>query len=67
MRDQITNDISTCAICQTQKKQSKKYGLLPEKEAEAMPWDRLCVDLIGPKSAGECDHRARTSNVGNFN
>jgi hypothetical protein len=21
---------------------------LPEKEAEAMPWDRLCVNLIGP-------------------
>jgi hypothetical protein len=50
MREQIMNDISTCAICQTQKKQSKKYGLLPEKEAEAMPWDRLCVDLIGPYS-----------------
>jgi hypothetical protein len=48
MRDQIMNDVLTCAICQTQKKQSKKYGLLPEKEAEAMPWDRLCVDLIGP-------------------
>jgi hypothetical protein len=48
MREQIMNDIWTCAICQTQKKQSKKYGLLPEKEAEAMPWDRLCVDLIGP-------------------
>jgi hypothetical protein len=48
MRDQITNDVLTCAICQTQKKQSKKYGLLLEKEAEAMPWDRLCVDLIGP-------------------
>jgi hypothetical protein len=48
MREQIMNDISTCAICQTQKKQSKKYGLLPEKEAEAMPWDRLCVDLISP-------------------
>jgi hypothetical protein len=48
MRDQITNDVSTCAICQTQKKQSKKYGLLPEKEAEALPWDRLCVDFIGP-------------------
>jgi hypothetical protein len=30
------------------KKQSKKYGLLPEKDAEAMPWDRLCIDLIGP-------------------
>jgi hypothetical protein len=48
MRDQITNDVLTCSICQTQKKQSKKYGLLPEKEAEAMPWDRLCVNLIGP-------------------
>jgi hypothetical protein len=48
MRDQLTNDVSTCAICQTQKKQSKKYGLLPEKEVEAMPWDRLCVNLIGP-------------------
>ena len=42
------NEVSTCAICQTQKKQSKKYGLLPEKDAEAMPWDRLCVNLIGP-------------------
>ncbi len=47
MREQITNEVSTCAICQTQKKQSKKYGLLPEKDAEAMPQDRLCVDLIG--------------------
>jgi hypothetical protein len=48
MREQITNKVSTCAICQAQKKQSKKYGLLPEKDAEAMPWDRLCVDLFGP-------------------
>jgi hypothetical protein len=26
----------------------QKYGLLPEKEAEAMPWDRLCINLISP-------------------
>ena len=26
----------------------KKYGLLPPKLAEATPWDKLCVDLIGP-------------------
>ena len=26
----------------------KKYGHLPPKEAEAEPWERLCVDLIGP-------------------
>jgi hypothetical protein len=41
MREQIINDVLTCTICQTQKKQSKKYGLLLEKDAEAMPWDRL--------------------------
>jgi len=48
MRDQITNDVLTCAVCQKQKKQVRKYGLLPEKTAEVQPWDRLCVDLIGP-------------------
>ena len=25
-----------------------KYGKVPEKEAESEPWDKLCVDLIGP-------------------
>ena len=24
-----------------------KYGLLPLKMAEAIPWDKLCVDLLG--------------------
>src|SRR5690348_6626278 len=32
----------------THQKVKQKYGHLPEKEAEAMPWERLCVDLIGP-------------------
>jgi len=30
------------------KKSTKKNGLLPEKEAEATPWEKLCVDLIIP-------------------
>ena len=30
------------------KKQRKKYGHLPAKEAEALPWSRVNVDLIGP-------------------
>jgi hypothetical protein len=25
----------------------QKVWTLPGKEAEAMPWDRLCIDLIG--------------------
>lgn len=48
MRNDITNDVATCSICQKQKKQRKKYGHLPEKKAEFQPWERLCVDLIGP-------------------
>ena len=30
------------------KKTFQKYGHLPEKVAEADPWDVLCIDLIGP-------------------
>jgi hypothetical protein len=36
MREQITNDVLTCTICQTQKKQSKKYG--NSKEAIQKVW-----------------------------
>ena len=50
MRKHITRKVSTCSTCQKNKKQCKKYGFLPEKEAEYQPWDRLCVDLIGPYS-----------------
>ena len=48
MRTQINKAVSTCLIYQKNKRKQKKYGLLPEKEAEAVPWQRLCVDLIGP-------------------
>jgi transposase InsO family protein len=48
MRDQITNYVKRCPSCQRNKRKQKKYGLLPPKEAEATPWDKLCVDLIGP-------------------
>jgi hypothetical protein len=47
MRDQITKDVSACTICQTQKKQSKKYGLLLRKKLECNHGND-CVDLIGP-------------------
>jgi hypothetical protein len=35
-------------MCHLSKKETiQKVWTLPEKDAEAMPWDRLCVDLIG--------------------
>ena len=29
------------------KNKQKKYGQLPAKDADVVPWERLCVDLIG--------------------
>ena len=42
MRDHITCNVSTCSVCPKQKKQHKKYGLLPEKEAEYKLWEIVC-------------------------
>ena len=40
------------------KRNKKHYGKLPPKEAETIPWDTLCIDLIGkyqftPKGGGK--------------
>ncbi len=48
MRNQITNSVSCCDTCQKNKRRNRKFGLLPEKVAEAQPWDKMCCDLIGP-------------------
>ena len=40
--------IKTCPTCQKTKRSYKKYGHLPEKVAESQPWEKVCVDLIGP-------------------
>ena len=48
LRDNIRTHINVCNTCQKKMKQNFKYGKLSAKEAEAIPWDRLSVDLIGP-------------------
>ena len=50
MREHIRKECSTCNTCQLTKRTKKKYGHLPEKEAESFPWEKLCVDMIGPYS-----------------
>ena len=47
-----------CSTCQLTKKQHTKYGHLLPKETESIPWERLCVNLIGlykitPKNSKE--------------
>ena len=44
----VEDHVKKCHVCQTRKKTSLKYALVPEKSAEAVPWDKLCVDLVGP-------------------
>ena len=48
MRQHIRHICEVCPSCQKNKKTYKKCGFLPAKEAEADPWERVCVDLIGP-------------------
>ena len=48
LRQDVQNMCSACDTCQRTKRTHSKYGHLPAKEAEAEPWDKLCVDMIGP-------------------
>jgi hypothetical protein len=48
MRKHTILSVSTCDFCQQKKRRHKKYGHLPEKDAKAMPWDKMYIDLIGP-------------------
>jgi Integrase zinc binding domain len=50
LRELVHNTCKKCPTCQKCKISHMKYGHLPEKEAESEPWERLCVDLIGPYS-----------------
>lgn len=47
LQQDVYNVCKTCANCQRNKCSSKKYGHSPLKEAEAQPWDKVTVDLIG--------------------
>jgi hypothetical protein len=57
MRNHITNYVRICPLCQRNKKRLKKYGFLPPKDAEAIPWDKLCIDLIGPYTIRRKGHK----------
>jgi hypothetical protein len=48
LREDVQKLCTTCDTCQRTKVQHTKYGKLPEKEAESDPWEKLCVDMIGP-------------------
>ena len=48
LREHVYEHCRTCDKCQLSKKQRKKYGHVPPKDAEVTPWKRVNIDLIGP-------------------
>ena len=46
IRPAVWNEVSNCDSCQHTKLSNKKYGKVPSKLAEEIPWDKLCVHLI---------------------
>jgi hypothetical protein len=52
MRKTVQDVCKKCGSCQLSKPKLQKLGHLPEKEPEMVPWDRVCIDLIGPYKIG---------------
>jgi hypothetical protein len=48
MHTTIQSLTNSCRSCQVNKRRWHKYGHLPPKTVYTIPWDCLCVDLIGP-------------------
>ena len=52
MQAAIQRACKRCPTCQLTKAKTRPVGHLPPKEAEEGPWEKLCIDLIGPYVIG---------------
>ena len=48
METDIKAFTKACTTCQKFKKKRKRYGKLPPKQVDLIPWECVCVDLVGP-------------------
>ena len=53
MRKTVKRVCSRCLACQLNKPKKAKKGKVPPKVAEAIPWQTVCIDLIGPYKFGK--------------
>ena len=44
----VKKEFTICDVCQRTKQSSKTNGKLPAKMGEETPWNKLCVNIIGP-------------------
>ena len=48
LRKDVRLHVKTCKSCQVNKRKKQKFGKMPTKLVVNIPWEYLCVDLIGP-------------------
>ena len=48
LRADVRRHVKSCKRCQKGKRRKQKYGHVPQKIADQVPWRKVCVDLIGP-------------------
>ncbi len=48
MEDETKQIVKQCKTCQRFKKQKKKYGKVPPKDVDLIPFDTMRIDIIGP-------------------
>ncbi len=53
MRKTVQSVCKNCSSCQLSKPRLQKLGKLPPKSAEIVPWETVCIDLIGPYTIGK--------------
>ena len=44
----IATFVKAYTTCQRFGKQRKKYGKVPHKTVNMIPWETVCIDLVGP-------------------
>lgn len=53
MKEMIARECKRCQKCQFTKRKYRKLAKIPPKNPEAIPWERCCIDLIGPYDFGK--------------
>ena len=53
-------NVQTCKPRQKAKKNHQKYGHFPAKNTEYIPWQEVCLDIVGPYKKLQKDKNGKT-------
>ena len=66
MEVEIRQFVKQCPTCQRFKKKKKKNSKLSPKNVELIPWDTVCIDLVGPYTVTDQKGNDRILNAMTF-